>query len=191
VCGALRLLAFALALALLTAGAQSQRRARAQEGAEAASAKKKKTGEPPRFGDYPVKEIYRGRVAPVILEGKRARMFRSKLREDARAGTNFAGHYTVVYWGCGTGCAQLAVVDARTGRVYWPPLAYADIPASPEDAAVPHPNFRPDSKLLVLTRSHYDGRGGRTAYYYLFDNNRFRLLRRAEERDDPASSPEE
>jgi hypothetical protein len=64
-----------------------------------------------------------------------------------------------------------------------------DIPASPEDAAAPHPNFRPDSKLLVLTRSHYDGRGGRTAYYYLFDNNRFRLLRRAEERDDPASSP--
>jgi hypothetical protein len=188
----LRLFAFALALTLSAAGAQSQRRARAREGAEAARAKKKKTtGELPRFGDYPVKEIYRGRVAPVILEGKRARMFRSRLREDARAGTNFAGHYTVVFWGCGTGCAQLAVVDALTGRVYWPPLAYTDIPVAPEDAAAPHPNFRPDSKLLVLTRSHYDGRGGRTAYYYLFDNKRFRLLRRAEERDDPASSPEQ
>ncbi|HZH29637.1 MAG TPA: hypothetical protein VEY11_02505 [Pyrinomonadaceae bacterium] len=190
--GTLRLFACALALMLAAAEARPQRRPRAQEGAEAASAKKKKTGEPPRFGDYPVKEIYRGRVAPVIPEGKRARMFRSKLREDARAGANFAGHYTVVFWGCGTGCAQLAVIDARTGRVYWPPLEYMDIPASAEDASVPHPNFRPDSKLLMLTRSHYDGRGGRTAYYYLFDNNRFRLLRRVEEREpDPATSPEQ
>jgi hypothetical protein len=108
-------------------------------------------------------------------------MFRTRLREDSRTGTNFAGHYTVVFWGCGTGCAQLAVVDARTGRVYWPPLEYTDIPPDPADEdRARHPNFRPDSKLLVLTRNHYDG--NHTVYYYLFDKNRFRLLRQAEER---------
>ena len=146
--------------------------------------------ESPRFEDYPVKEIYRGRVAPVILDTHRARMFRTRLREDSRTGTNFAGHYTVVFWGCGTGCAQLAVVDARTGRVYWPPLDYVDIPGSDEEDPARHPNFRPDSKLLVLTHNHYDG--NHTAYYYLFDKNRFRLLRRAEERHPRSeSSPQQ
>jgi hypothetical protein len=119
-------------------------------------------------------------------------MFRSRLREDSRAGVNFAGRYTVVFWGCGTGCAQMAVVDAGNGKVYWPPLEYMDIPDPPEEDPARHPNFRPDSKLLVLTRSRYDGRGGYTAYYYLFDKNRFRLLRQSEEKHpDPESSTQQ
>jgi len=185
--GSVALLLFALAA--LAADALPQKR----PGAKHADLMKAETqSESPRFVDYPVKEVYRGRVAPVILDSKRARMFRTRLKEDSRAGTNFAGHYTVVFWGCGTGCAQMAVVDARTGRVYWPPLDYIDIPVAPEDAAAPHPNFRPDSKLLVLTRSRYDGRGTYTAYYYLFDKNRFRLLRQAEERQpDAEDSPEQ
>ncbi|HEV2800427.1 MAG TPA: hypothetical protein VGW12_08020 [Pyrinomonadaceae bacterium] len=144
-----------------------------------------------------MKEIYRGRIAPVRLDTRRARMFRTRLREDSRAGVNFAGHYTVVFWGCGTGCAQLAVVDARTGSVYWPPLEYTDIPERPEEGedvaafAARHRNFRPDSKLLILTRNHYDGRGSYTAYYYLFDKNRFRLLRQAEERHPDAENETE
>ncbi|HEX8128299.1 MAG TPA: hypothetical protein VF527_04295 [Pyrinomonadaceae bacterium] len=185
------LIMFAAALTLaLAADAHPQKRARANS--TNATGARATTGESPRFSDYPVKEIYKGRIAPVVLDSKRARRFRSRLREDSRAGVNFAGHYTVVFWGCGTGCAQVAVVDAKTGRVYWPPLEYTDIPGSPEDAATPHPNFRPDSKLLVLTRSYYDGRGSYTAYYYLFDKNRFRLLRQAEERHpDSESSPEQ
>jgi hypothetical protein len=108
-------------------------------------------------------------------------MFRTRLREGSRTGPNFAGHYTVVIWGCGTGCAQMGVVDARTGRVYFPPLEYMDIPDM-ENEAERSQWFRPDSRLLRVTQNHYDGRGGYTAYYYLFDNNRFRLLRKAEER---------
>ncbi|MDQ1612716.1 MAG: hypothetical protein QOG00_2647 [Pyrinomonadaceae bacterium] len=180
-------------LIALVADAHTQTRLRARRGTAQSAATKR---ESPRFSDYPVKEIYRGRIAPVILDSKRARMFRSRLREDSRAGVNFAGHYTAVFWGCGTGCAQVAVVDARTGRVYWPPLEYTDIPNSPEESedkaafAAQHRNFRPDSKLLVLTRNHYDGQGSYTAYYYLFDRNRFRLLRQAEERfPDTESSP--
>jgi len=168
-------------LAASAADALAQKRPRAKG---AAATTRATTSASPRFDDYPVREVYKGRIAPVILDTKRARMFRSRLREDSRRGPNFAGHYTVVFWGCGTGCAQVAVVDARTGKVYWPPIDYVDIPVSPEEGdadATPHRNFRPDSKLLVLTRDRYDGRGGYTAYYYLFDKNRFRLLRRAEE----------
>ncbi|HEX8559065.1 MAG TPA: hypothetical protein VF668_13250 [Pyrinomonadaceae bacterium] len=148
----------------------------------------------PRFEDYPVREVYRGPVAPVRLDSRRARMFRTRLGEGARGGPNFAGRYTVVVWGCGTGCAQMGVVDAVTGRVHFPPLDYADIPDM-EDEAARSRWFRLDSRLLVLTRDHYDGRGGYTAFYYLFDGVRFRLLRKAEERrvplaDEPAGGAE-
>src|SRR5437763_667802 len=39
----------------------------------------------------------------------------------ASKGPNFAGHYTAVTWGWGTECQTLAIVDARTGRVYFAP----------------------------------------------------------------------
>ncbi|MFL6285869.1 MAG: hypothetical protein ACJ74Q_22235 [Pyrinomonadaceae bacterium] len=138
----------------------------------------------PRFEDYPVREVYKGPVAPVRLDSREARMFRTRLREDSRAGPNFAGRYTVVVWGCGTGCAQMGVVDARNGRVYFPPVEYMDIPDM-EDAEVRSRVFRLDSRLLVITKSLYDGQGTYMAYYYLFDGGRFRLLRKAEERMPP------
>jgi hypothetical protein len=141
----------------------------------------------PQFGDYPVKEIYRGLVARVRLDSPKARMFRTRLREDSRSGPNFAGHYTVVIWGCGTGCAQMGVVDSKTGRVYFPPVEWMDIPDM-EDEQSRGNFFRLDSKLLVITKSNYDREHSYTAYYYLFDKNRFRLLRKAEER--PPEQPE-
>jgi hypothetical protein len=135
----------------------------------------------PRFEDYPARALYKGPIARVRLDSFKARMFRTRLREDSRGGPNFAGHYTVVVWGCGTGCAQMGVVDARTGRVYFPPLEFMDIPDMEDDATRARV-FRLDSRLLVLTRNHYDMQGTYTAYYFLFDDARFRLLRKTEER---------
>jgi hypothetical protein len=134
----------------------------------------------PRFEDYPVREVYKGPVARVRLDGRKARMFRTALREGAREGPNFAGHYAVVFWGCGTGCAQMGVVDSKTGRVYFPPVEYMDIPDT-EDAEARARFFRLDSRLLVITQNHYDMERTYTAYYYLFDGGRFRLLRKADE----------
>ncbi len=169
---------FLIALALCACAYDSGARAQARKTQAQPAA--------PRFEDYPVREVYRGPVAPVRLDSRRARMFRSRLREDSRSGPNFAGHYAVVVWGCGTGCAQMGVVDSKTGRVYFPPLEYMDIPDVENEATR---GFRPDSRLLVLTQNHYDGRGSYTAFYYLFDKGRFRLLRKAEERAPPP--PEE
>lgn len=134
----------------------------------------------PQFGDYAVREIFRGRPARVRLDSRRARNYRTVLREGAQAGPNFAGHYTLVQWGCGTGCAQVAIVDAKTGRVYFPPLEYSDI-IDMEDEAVRSRFFRLDSRLLVLTLNLYDGGEKYMAHYYLFDNGRFKLLRKAKE----------
>lgn len=140
----------------------------------------------PRFEDYPAREVYKGTVARVRFDSRKARLFRTRLGEDSRGGPNFAGRYAVVVWGCGTGCAQMGVVDSKTGRVYFPPLEYMDIPDVENEATR---GFRLDSRLLVLTKNHYDGHGGYTAYYYLFDAGRFRLLRKAEEQAPPP--PEE
>ena len=160
----------------------------AAHGAQAQARKARAERPAPRFEDYPAREVYKGPIARVRLDSRTARMFRTRLREGATTGPNFAGRYTVVIWGCGTGCAQMGVVDARTGRVYFPPLEYMDIPDM-EDEAARSGWFRLDSRLLRVTQNHYDGRGGYTAYYYLFDDNRFRLLRKAEERW--PESPEE
>jgi hypothetical protein len=70
------------------------------------------------FRRHPVAETYEGTPAPVDLgSDPLARQFRTRLKEGAKEGPNFAGLYTIIEWGCGTNCQQVAVVDARTGRV--------------------------------------------------------------------------
>ena len=95
----------------------------------------------PRFEDYPVSERFRGTPAPVNLRSARgASMFRTKLREGAQKGPNFAGHYTVITWGCGSDCRSVAIFDARTGRVYFAPFTVS-IPADAD--------YRLNSRLLI------------------------------------------
>src|SRR5574341_1202298 len=59
----------------------------------------------PKFRDYSVNESFNGRSAPLVLS-REARMYRTRLREAAREKPNFAGHYIVTYWGCGTECVM-------------------------------------------------------------------------------------
>ena len=73
-----------------------------------------------RFEDYAVADTARGRERRAevrLASAPYGRMYRTRLREGAGRGPNFAGHFTVVLWGCGTGCQMVAVVDARTGRL--------------------------------------------------------------------------
>jgi hypothetical protein len=93
------------------------------------------------FGRYPAHVTFSGRrLASVNLSSDTAaRRFRTVLREGAKSGPNFAGEYTIVTWGCGTECRQLAIVSARTGAVYIAPF-------SVEDAL----HFRRSSELVVV-----------------------------------------
>ena len=93
----------------------------------------------PRFEDIPVSEKFRGKPARVDLSSHpRARRFRTVLREGAAEGPNFAGHFTVVTWHCGSDCQEVAVVNARTGRVYFAPFTTS------ADS-----DFRLDSRLFI------------------------------------------
>lgn len=93
----------------------------------------------PKFADFPVRENFTGKPAVVDLASDpSAPTFRTRLRRGAAEGPNFAGHFTVVAWGCGTDCQVTAVVDARTGRVAFAPFtAYSGTA------------FRLDSRLLI------------------------------------------
>lgn len=98
-------------------------------------------GQPPRFEDYPVKEVFSGTPAPLVLEIPEERVlddvFRDAVnkgwgvfngvtgKEFQTPGPNFAGHYVIANFGCGQTaghCLGAAILDAQTGRVYRPPV---------------------------------------------------------------------
>ncbi len=141
----------------------------------------------PRSEDFPVKksEMFSGTPAKPILAEKRARLYKTALREGAEREPNFAGHYTVVTWGAGMGNFSLAFVDAKTGKIYFPP--FESISSTnyglPDLDDGSNPAFRLDSKLFVFIGcpgKEYEGcpdweKDG--FYLYSFNSGRFKLER--------------
>ncbi len=113
-----------------------------------------------KFEDYPVEEIYAGKLAPVDLYSHPDAMeYRTRLKEDtATNGVNFAGHYSIVEIGCGTECEIIFIVDAIDGKIY-----------KPKFIAEWGVNFKKDSYLLVenppeTVEELYQSRGRLTDY---------------------------
>jgi len=93
----------------------------------------------------PVEQISSPRVS--LASNPIGRRFRTHIRRTvANRGVNFAGHHTVVTWGCGTCCTQFAIVDVRNGRIWH----------NPELVATRGVNFRPHTRLLVFNPSEAD-----------------------------------
>jgi len=140
---------------------------------------------PSRFEDFPVTQRYSGRPVSVNLSSHpQARVFRTKLRENARDGVNFAGHYVLATWGCGSACTQLAIIDARTGKVYFPPELSKIIQFDLHKLRGERPlQFRIDSRLLIAVgnkNEEFDTPPGifptEKRYYYVWQNNRLKLI---------------
>lgn len=134
----------------------------------------------PRFESFRAR-VYRGRVAPVNLRSARgAATFRTRLREGAKAGVNFAGHFSLVGWGCGTGCMSVAIVDARSGAVHFPKELSAFGVWLWADLDEPL-TFRPDSRLLVMSgfpNSETEGGEPKAGlYYYEWTGKSLRLVK--------------
>lgn len=63
-------------------------------------------------------EAYTGEPAPVNFDSNpEAKLFLTTITDQVAEGANFAGHYTVATWGCGTNCIGYAVVDVLTGNI--------------------------------------------------------------------------
>jgi len=96
------------------------------------------------FHQYPAK-VFRGQPARPKLRSRIARQHPTIIRKAVMRGVNFAGHYRVVDWGCGTSCGVYVIVDERTGDVFDPPEISRGV-----DLGVAGPEFRPDSTLMVV-----------------------------------------
>lgn len=73
----------------------------------------------PHFENFPVVEEFHGKHAQVDLSSHPlARTFRTRLRDGAKKRPNFAGHYALVWYGCGNECQGSLIIDLRTGKVY-------------------------------------------------------------------------
>jgi hypothetical protein len=99
------------------------------------------------FNRYPAGKVFRGTPAPPRLLTADQRGFRTVLRNGAKQGPNFAGHFTVVEWGCGSNCIAMAVIDAITGAVY-----DQDMPQM-NDAGICGAQYKLTSTLFVVETS--------------------------------------
>lgn len=128
----------------------------------------------PRFGDYPAPEIFKGQPAAPKLRRPGDRLFRTKIREGAAKGPNFAGHFTIADWGCGAGCVSIAIVDAKDGTIYDAPfsaLAWGMAFMKEEPLA-----YKLDSRLLIARGCPEEENCG--AYFYEWTGTRFKLIRK-------------
>jgi hypothetical protein len=134
---------------------------------------------PPDPKDYPVaaSDKYTGKPVDPIITTRRARTYRTVIREGAKEGPNFAGRYTIVTWGAGLATFSMAVVDAKTGIVYFPPFksVYGSGFGLPFVDDGSSPAWRIDSRLFsFIGRPDVDDKGI-GLYVYSFDRGRFEL----------------
>src|SRR5438132_326713 len=78
------------------------------------------------YADYPAAPDFRGTPAAPDLSSPDARRFRTVLRHAAAQGLNCGGHFTLATWGCGALCLTGAIIDARSGKVFFLPFSVSD-----------------------------------------------------------------
>jgi hypothetical protein len=70
------------------------------------------------FSHYAVPLEFKGKSVMPQHNTEASRRYRTVIREAVKHGPNFADHYTIAVWGCGTSCADFSIVDAVDGHVY-------------------------------------------------------------------------
>ena len=136
----------------------------------------------PTFGAYPAKAEPARTNSVDFRRSPGAEAFRTRLRNALKSGVNFAGHYVIAAWGCGTGCVSGAVIDARNGRVYFPKEFNAFAVGYDQDEYKTPMEYRKNSRLLVLngipgTANDDDTEGESGTYFYEWRSDRFRLIK--------------
>jgi hypothetical protein len=99
------------------------------EHAAAAERRAEGSGADYRFEDYPISNVYRGNVRLPDFRGpgKKHAMFRTRIVDGMRNDANFAGKYSVIKIGCGTGCRFFLIADVTSGSVLGFPLSGEDL----------------------------------------------------------------
>lgn len=96
------------------------------------------------FSAYPVESVYRGRLKTpdFLIRDKGFAAFKTRILNGMTAGPNYAGEYSIIQFGCGTGCSSVIVGNNRTGELF-------DFPRGGENNEALTLSFQVNSKLVV------------------------------------------
>ncbi len=100
---------------------------------------------------FKVRETFSGKTRLPDFRG-RDREFnslRTRIRNGLREGPNFAGHYSLIQIGCGSGCSFVVVADNKTGEP-------RNFPLGGESNMYLQLDYRRDSRLLSVQWADYD-----------------------------------
>jgi hypothetical protein len=139
------------------------------------------SGQFPRPEDFPAGPAFTGKPVPPKLIRPYDKLFRTRIREGAARGSNFAGHYTIAEWGCGSSCVSIAVIDELTGTVYPGPFRTLGFPQWVHFPDVAEDYYNPltyDIRSRVLSVKGCPEDRNCFSSYYEWTGSRFKLLRR-------------
>ena len=107
--------------------------------------------EQPRFEDFPVDDASDGETRLPDFEGRDRAFanYKTQISEGLKEGPNFAGHYSVIQIGCGTGCSRVYIADNRSGQAF-------AFPRGGEDHFMLDLSFEPGSRLLKARWADFD-----------------------------------
>ena len=124
------------------------------------------------FEDFKTSEVDHTKYATLDLKSHNAGTnFRTRLINGFNSDmANFAGHYTLVYWGCGSSCQSSLLIDRKTGKIYDAPGASLGY------------DFRIDSKMLIVnppdSSGFYDDCFYCQPIIYIFDEESKKFVER-------------
>jgi hypothetical protein len=129
------------------------------------------------FQKYPARIGFTGKPAKPLLVTPLERSYRTQIREQAQKGPNFAGHYTLAQWGCGSPCVEFVIIDAKSGAVYDSGEKVGCANRNGLDARL---QFRLDSQLIAATGSSGINVSSKEVEcgtnYYRWDGKRINLV---------------
>ena len=125
-----------------------------------------------KFEQFPANVAVTSAIAKPILTTKLAKQYKTVITLSMAEPANFAGHYRVVTWGCGTDCRGFAILNKLSGVAYTlPGVEYvAGIMGNEEERL----DFKSDSRLFVISGLVNDETEGK--FYYLWERERLKLL---------------
>ena len=118
---------------------------------------------------------------PVIIDSE-TREYRTRFRKTNRMAVNFAGHYVVSSFGCGTGsCTSYIMTDVKTGKGSFVPFGGVAqcLPSPGEDREPLYPDvsFQAGSRLMVVSGTTFTEDDDKCLVrYYVEQNGKLKLV---------------
>ena len=139
----------------------------------------------PAFSEYPTTTLEVVSTPKLDMKSNPiAKTYRTVLRQEIAEGPNYAGHYRVAFWGCGSSCAMFAVVDLKTGKVITARefTSVSGVHLAADDFLQGTASdgwgfrYKKDSSLLVVLGDPDEDESKSGAYYFLLQGERLRLI---------------